>query len=123
MDTDTGISTEDDPLTEAYLLAAEKMVEGRSVPEIRIALMGKGIPYDDATRIITEVAEARTEVDNEAAEQLIQKGVFWLLGGLFVTGFTYRVFEGGGTYIIAWGAILYGALQIVSGLLETKRPS
>ncbi len=116
-------AADDDRLAEAYLLAAEKMVEGRTVPEIRIFLMEKGIGHEEATRIIDEVAEARSEVANEPAEQLMRNGAFWCLGGCLVTAVTYKAAGNGGTYIIAWGAMLYGAAQFLEGLTQSKRRS
>ena len=124
MDIDMTDAANDDALAEAYVLAAEKMVEGGTVPEIRILLMGKGIGHEEATRIIAEVTEARSEVANEKAEQLMKSGAFWCVGGYLLTELTKTLAEGnGGTHLIFWGAMLYGALQFLDGLIQSKRRS
>jgi len=45
-------------------------------------------------------------------------GALWCGGGILITALTYTMAIGGGTYIIAWGAILFGAIQFFKGLLN-----
>ena len=44
-------------------------------------------------------------------------GGIWCAGGLLITIATYTAASGGGTYIVAWGAILFGGLQFIRGLM------
>ena len=46
-------------------------------------------------------------------------GGLWCAGGIIVTGFTYAAASGrgGGSYVVAWGAIVFGAIQFFRGLL------
>ena len=50
-------------------------------------------------------------------------GALWCIGGIVVTAVTYSAASGGGTYIVAWGAIIFGAIQFFYGLMQysTKR--
>jgi ribosomal protein S27E len=48
-------------------------------------------------------------------------GALWCIGGIVVTIATYAAAEPGGTFIIAWGAILFGGLQFLEGLCQTAR--
>ena len=50
-------------------------------------------------------------------------GGLWLLVGIVVTAGTYLVAAegGGGRYIVAWGAMLFGGLQFLRGLLAAAR--
>ena len=54
-------------------------------------------------------------------------GGFWCLGGILVTVFSYigaANSRSGGTYIIAWGAIVFGAIYFLQGLSgPNDRPS
>jgi hypothetical protein len=45
-------------------------------------------------------------------------GALWCIGGIIVTVATLNAASNGGTYIIAWGAILFGAVQFIQGLYQ-----
>lgn len=45
-------------------------------------------------------------------------GAAWALGGLAVTAATYSAASGGGTYLVASGAIVFGGLQFFIGLSQ-----
>jgi hypothetical protein len=45
-------------------------------------------------------------------------GATWCIGGILVTAMTYQTATGGGHYIVAWGAILFGAIQFLRGLAQ-----
>jgi DnaJ-like protein len=77
-------------------------------------------------------AKAATVVDQslvliaaarQAAMKMLAIGMCWLIGGLVITGIAYNAAPAGGTYIVTWGAILYGAYQILRGLFYLASPS
>ncbi len=43
-------------------------------------------------------------------------GALWCIGGIVVTVVTYSAAASGGTYVVAWGAIVFGAIQFFRGL-------
>jgi hypothetical protein len=46
-------------------------------------------------------------------------GALWFFGGIVVTVVTYSAASsGGGTYFITWGAILFGGIQLIQGLIQ-----
>jgi hypothetical protein len=47
-------------------------------------------------------------------------GALWCIGGIVVTVATYSAAEPGGTYLVAWGAILFGGLEFLQGLWQTS---
>ena len=53
-------------------------------------------------------------------------GALWCIGGIAVTAGTYAaVANTGGTYFIAWGAMLFGGLQFLKGIFRAivaKKP-
>jgi hypothetical protein len=56
-------------------------------------------------------------VSAEARRKMVF-GALWCLGGTLVTVFTYSLAASnpsGGTYLVAWGAILYGAVKFFQG--------
>lgn len=48
-------------------------------------------------------------------------GGLWCLGGIAVTIGTYALASGGGTYTVAWGAILFGLFQFIKGVIQAER--
>ena len=43
-------------------------------------------------------------------------GGLWCVGGILVTAITYSAASGGGHFVVAWGAILFGGIQFLKGL-------
>jgi hypothetical protein len=54
------------------------------------------------------------------ARRNMREGGIWFIGGIIVTGFTYAGASGprGGVYVVAWGAILFGGIRFLRGLLS-----
>lgn len=48
-------------------------------------------------------------------------GALWFIGGLLVTLATYSSAQGGGTYVIAYGAIIAGAIQFLIGAVQLSK--
>jgi hypothetical protein len=55
---------------------------------------------------------------NEQAKKNMLYGALWCIGGIVVTAATYSSAEGGGRYVVAWGAIIFGAIQFFRGLAQ-----
>jgi hypothetical protein len=45
-------------------------------------------------------------------------GALWCIGGLVVTVISYSAANAGGRYVLAWGAIIFGAFQFLRGLFQ-----
>jgi hypothetical protein len=45
-------------------------------------------------------------------------GALWTIGGIVVTVITYNAASGGGSYVVAWGAILFGFIQLIQGIYQ-----
>lgn len=55
---------------------------------------------------------------NEAARNMVVGGI-WCIGGIVVTAVTYNaVKDTGGTYFVAYGAIIFGGFQFLKGLFQ-----
>lgn len=52
----------------------------------------------------------------EAAARNMLVGALWCIGGIVVTAVTYSAAANGGTYVVTWGAIVFGGLQFLKGL-------
>lgn len=68
---------------------------------------------------ISEV-DVKEEKRKTASKDLIVGGL-WFLGGISVTVITYSsASSGGGTYVVAYGAIIFGGIQFIRGLMRLK---
>ena len=105
---------------EIYEYAADLMlVQGRSVKRSKELLVEKGLEAKDADIIIMDLKEQIKKMENREAEKDILFGALWFFGGLSITITTYMTAsENGGTYLVTWGAIAFGAVQLFRGLLN-----
>jgi hypothetical protein len=62
--------------------------------------------------------EPTTTPAGRTAQQDIWVGAAWLVGGLLVTVWSYAATSGGGRYVIAYGAVVYGAIRLLRGLAK-----
>lgn len=101
---------------------AQRIAQGVSAKQIRKELVGQGMSEQDADDTIAHVRQAiedykRTPEGKAAVRgkyvRHIIFGLLWCVGGTVVTAVTY---SSGGTYIIAWGAIIIGALECLYGI-------
>lgn len=57
------------------------------------------------------------------ADKRMMRGALWCGGGLIVTLVTYVAAASGGTYVVAWGAIAWGAVEFFQGLSGRSSPA
>jgi|GEM_PF-1513676 len=112
---------------------ARSLARGASEKQITKELVKHGMGEDDAREAIAHAREAiahvRVAIDEfkktpqgRAAMRAkflrhIVFGLLWCVGGTIVTVATYSsAWHGGGTYVVAWGAILFGGLELLYGL-------
>jgi predicted RNA-binding Zn-ribbon protein involved in translation (DUF1610 family) len=68
-----------------------------------------------------ELVGREKSIELQNAERDIRVGALWLFGGLAVTIVTYSLAsEGGGHYVMAWGAIVFGGIQMLRGLFNSR---
>ena len=59
------------------------------------------------------------QIEKERNVKDLIYGFLWLIGGILVTAITYSIASNeGGTYVIAYGAIILGGLQFLRGLFK-----
>jgi hypothetical protein len=98
-----------DPTERARLDAALAMLTD---PEMRAAY-DRGIP----SAAVTAQASAPDPVAMaSAAFAYARNGALWFTGGALLTAATYIGAKPGGSFTIAWGAVLFGAFRLFSGL-------
>jgi hypothetical protein len=103
-------------IQEVYQRAAKLANEGKSKDKIQTELNAMGLNQETASVVIENVFRMRKKAHREAGARNILVGAAWCVGGIAVTALTYQMASGGGTFIVAWGAILFGGIQLVKGL-------
>lgn len=58
----------------------------------------------------------------QAAKAEMVKGVLWLIGGAAVTGITYAAADPGGSFVLFWGALAYGAYRFLRAVFYWLNP-
>lgn len=104
---------------------ASELVQGKSKRMIVEELTEHGWPEGLANQFVNNIEQAIDAYkDSPEGQQLANAyarhmifGILWVAGGTVVTIATYQAAfaAGGGTYIIAWGAILFGIIDFFRG--------
>lgn len=112
--------SDDEKAVEAvYEHAAELMRNGHSNSEIHENLLSHGLDQSAASLVVDNLSKVRAEQYRETGLNNMKVGAMWAVGGLVITGVTYSMAsEQGGTYVVTWGAIVFGAIQFFKGLYQ-----
>jgi hypothetical protein len=104
-------------------LAAEMTLQDIPRDTILVRLTALGCPPEMASTALKGMDKGKAnailgQLNASAGYTNILFGSLWLFGGLIVTGMTYAaaVSSGGGRYVVATGAIIVGAFQVLRGL-------
>jgi hypothetical protein len=122
-------SQHDDSVDVAAQAIAHELVAGKRPEAIVSDLVGTGWPQDHATEFVHQVNKAIRTARRDAGKKRIWVGAAWCVGGLLVTVISMAAASNGGTYLLAWGAIIFGAYDMIRGLVawagnrEPPRPS
>jgi DNA-directed RNA polymerase subunit RPC12/RpoP len=122
------ISEEEARVRDLVEAVKKDLADGKSKEEIVKELVKKKWPEESAVQFVNAVEKGVTQFGEWTDErQELAKhysrhmlyGVLWMVGGIVVTAATYSAASssaGGGTYIVAWGAILFGFIDFMRGL-------
>lgn len=81
----------------------------------------RGVETDTAFAAIEKVENNLKGVDRKAGRKDMLWGAFWFIGGLTVTLVTYSdASQGGGRYTVAYGAIIFGLIQLIRGAYNSR---
>jgi len=116
---------EQENLERIYEYAANLLINEKKSPyEVRSLLIQQGLDAEIAS-LIVENLETQVSISNRGdsaqANQDILQGTAWLIGGSIVTALTYAAASDGGIYVITYGAIIFGAVQLIKGIIEKNK--
>ncbi len=96
--------------------SARAMAKGRSYKAVVESLVYAGYAPDVAEALATRGRELKKAAFREEGEVAMKVGLIWLVGGVGVTALSAALAELGLPFIlIAWGAIVWGALTVLRG--------
>lgn len=109
-----------DFVNQVYENAVTLMFEqNKNIIETKNILIEQGLKSEDADIVIKNLQRQFKEEKNKIANNNMLYGALWCSGGLLITFLTYTsASKGGGSYVITWGAIIWGILQFVKGLYQ-----
>lgn len=107
----------------------ECLDRGSSQAEVRKQLVASGMSAQDANQIVQQVANWRKKNPgaaisggNSGQTNMAIGGIVCLIG-IVITVFSFMAASGGGTYVVAWGAIVFGAIQFIRGASQSQQGS
>ena len=102
---------------EIYNYAAQQLFENNmSQHDVINLLMDRGLSYSDAKIVTSNLIEQGAKQMKSARTKGMIFGLLWFFGGLAVTIITYNAASEGGTYVVAWGAMLWGIIQFFKSI-------
>jgi len=104
---------------QVYNRAAQLMIQQKKdMFEVKRILVADGLDEESAMTVVTSLDNQITKAKKERAKKDMFYGALWCVGGTVVTFISYSSASGGGSYVITWGAILFGGIQFFRGLVN-----
>ncbi len=108
-----------------YGFAAQMMRDGQPNHKIEKALVEKGLPADAARSVVRNLNQERQrqygQANRDAAMRNMAIGGVICVIGLVVSIGSYQAAASspsGGSYVVAWGAVIFGGFQFLKGLFS-----
>jgi hypothetical protein len=104
-----------------YEHAASLVKEGKTKAEVCNDLKSCGLNDERASIVADSIFDLRAKAVKESGQLNTLYGALFCVGGIVATAVTCQIAAGlsvGGPYMIAWGAIVFGALQLFCGLIQ-----
>jgi hypothetical protein len=103
-------------IQQLYNYAATLKAAGQSEDDIKEKLVAQGIDEESAGIVAENIQAQYVEETNKVANKNMLYGSLWCIGGIIITALTYSAASNGGSYVITWGAIIFGGIQFFKGV-------
>ena len=101
-------------MKEIYAYAASLIKADYSESALLENLMRRGLDEDTANNVLKNIyqvkATATKKDSREAGKRNMIIGALWCVGGIAVTLYTLQTAKAGGSYVVTWGAIIFGGI-------------
>ncbi len=116
---------------EMYVYALERLVKGQPSRDVRKSIIEAGYKPSQADQIVQTALRYQREQEEQAQlaaraykaagpRNMVIGGIICLVGIVVTVGTMAMAGEGGGRFILAWGAIVCGAIQFFRGLMQSR---
>ncbi len=110
----------DEQVTQLASFVAEQLESGTSKESLVDRLARGGVQYHEAVSFVDEIDRIRrTQRRNGAHNSIIWGIVILAVAGAITVG-SYIAAAPGGTYLITWGAMIWGGIKILTGLANAS---
>jgi hypothetical protein len=109
-------TTPDQAVQQIYQYTASLMRSGTKTEVIHQNLVQRGLTDEQANIVLNNLQKARKKALAEIGQRDLLLGGGICLLGIVVTVATFSAAQNGGTYVVAWGAIIFGAIRFFRGL-------
>ncbi len=105
--------TEQEAVDQIYTFAANLMVnQKKNASETRAALIEQGLSEEVAATVVKNLQSQISDAKKKRASKDILWGAIWCVGGIVATAAEIGY--------IFWGAIVFGGIQLVRGLINSN---
>lgn len=121
-DTISADSQEDQTIDAMIKYSSKRLLEGATTGQIADELVNNGgWSRADVEPLVGAVYNQMNMQTNAAIADAYKKRIFtgllWMLGGGAISLITYLAASGGGVYFVFWGAVVWGGVDVVRGLV------
>lgn len=110
-------SNDDEAVASVYQYAANLLINQKLEPgDVIDSLVKQGLSQETATIVVQNLEDQINTARRSKAKKDMLYGGLWLVGGAIVTLVTIANASGGGSYVVTWGAIIFGGVQFFRGL-------
>ena len=104
----------------ALSYAKDVLRQGMPRPAVEEVLRAQGFDPAAANAIVERASRTKDERRIAGRRHMIMGAVVCVIG-IVITAWRYAAAEegGGGSYVVAWGALVFGAIQCFRGLIQT----
>ncbi len=113
--------TEEQVVEAVYDYAAQRMMAGISHAQIEKDLIEKGLDQEAAHTVVSNLNDMKSKAVRGAATKNMLIGGLICAVGTVITVWSYTAAANnaqGGSYVVAWGAIIFGAIQFFRGVAQ-----
>jgi hypothetical protein len=111
-------SASDDFFKTIWKYILEEKEKGTPDSEIKAGLQERGLDESNSIQLLSTVKDKLKETVDSCDTKMLVGGATCVIG-IFITLWTYSsAMSSGGTYVVAWGAIIFGGIRFFSGMTE-----